>query len=69
MNFEFKEGQKVVKIFYGIAGYRKAYLAKVTSVKNNIVKIDENEGVTYSAITGKELENFFPPMRSEITPL
>jgi hypothetical protein len=69
VNFQFKKGQQVVKMFYGVDGYREATLATVTKVAKGVAFVDEGTGITYDAKTGRELENFFAGMRSEITPL
>lgn len=63
-------GQKAVKIFHGLNGYREAKIVEVTSVDvgGATIYVDEETGITYDA-NGREKENFFPGMHSEITPL
>jgi hypothetical protein len=65
-----KKGDKCAKMFYGIQGYREASIVEVTSIdlKTGTIFVDGETGITYDA-NGKEKENFFPGMRSEITPL
>lgn len=67
--FEFKKGMRVVKVYYGTAGYREAHAGTVTAVSKGVVKVDDEGGITYNSKTGRELENFFPPSYMEITPL
>jgi len=69
MDYEFKKGMKVVKMFYGLEGYREATMGKVTKVSKGVAYFEDDSGVTFDAKTGRELENFFPGMRTEITPL
>jgi len=63
-------GDSAVKMFYGIQGYREATIVEVTTVdiKTGTIYVDGETGITYDA-NGKEKENFFPGMRSEITPV
>lgn len=66
----FRKGMKVRKTFYGIGGYTEVDEDIVESVKNGVVRTVECEnGITFDAVTGKELENFFPGMHKEIVPL
>jgi len=66
----FRKGMKVKKTFFGIGGYKEVDEDVVESVKNGVVRTVECEnGITFDAETGKELENFFPGMHKEIVPL
>ncbi|HXK37371.1 MAG TPA: hypothetical protein VJ553_07365 [Candidatus Paceibacterota bacterium] len=66
----FTKGMKVWKTFYGIGGFTASCEDVVESVKNGVVRTEECEnGITFDAVTGKELENFFPGMHQEIVPL
>lgn len=67
---DWKVGQRAVKIFYGIDGYREATIVEVTGVDvaDATVYVNNETGITYDA-NGHEKENSFPGMRSEITPL
>ena len=61
---------KVRNTFYGIRGYIEVTEDIVESVKNGVVRTRNCEnGITFDAKTGKELENFFPGMHKEIVPL
>lgn len=66
----FRKGMKVQKTFYGIDGYTEVDDDVVESVKNGVVRtVGCENGTTFDAKTGKELENFFPGMHKEIVPL
>lgn len=69
-DYEWKKGMRVVKMFYGIGGYREASEGTITKIdkKTKTIFVDEESGITYG-FDGKEKENFFPGMRKEITPL
>ena len=69
LGVKFAKGMKVVKMFYGLNGYREASLGTITKVSKGVVWVNEEGGITYSADTGKEIENFFPPFHCEITPI
>lgn len=69
----FKKGMKVKKIFKGIGGFREETEAVVGKVSKGVVYLSDGQGgietgVTYN-MRGKEIENFFLPMTSEIIPL
>lgn len=64
----FKKGTNVVKTLYGLGGYMETSKGVVTKVSKGVVYVDDESGITFDAITGRELENFFPPMRQEIRP-
>jgi hypothetical protein len=66
---QWKKGMVVTKIFHGIGGYKEEYEAVVTKVDNKkgIVYVDNETGITFN-FQGKENENFFPGMYSEIKP-
>lgn len=70
LGIKWRKGMPVVKLFYGIGGFREAAHATVTKVepKTGTIFIDEETGITYDS-DGREKENFVPGMRSEITPL
>lgn len=66
----FRKGMRVKKTFFGIGGYREESEDVVTNVRNGVVRTESCEnGITFDAVTGKELENFFPGMHMEIVPL
>lgn len=69
----FTPGQKVLTIFHGLQGHRETAEAVVDSIENGVLYLQgeshREEGITYDPETGHELENFFAPMRSEITEL
>ncbi len=73
---KFVVGQKVMKILHGIDGYTEEEIRTVYEVTDGVVYLHEyeeqlgsrEEGITYDAKTGHELENFFPPMYAEIVP-
>ena len=62
----FRKGQLVIRIFYGIGDYTEADIDKVSKVSKGVVYTEECESITFDSETGKELENFFPPMRQQI---
>lgn len=66
----FRKGMKVWKTFHGVGGYKEEGEDVVESVKDGVVRTRECEnGITFDATTGRELENFFPGMHQEIVPL
>ena len=65
---DWKVGMKVKKTFHGLDGYTEEYEGEITKIENGIIYVDEEWGITFNQ-QGKEIENFFLPMRSEITPL
>ena len=65
---DWKVGMKVKKIFHGINGYTEEDEGIITKIENDVIYFNEEWGITYD-LEGKEIENFFPPMRSEIRPL
>ncbi len=62
-------GMMVRKVFHGIGGYRETSSAVVTRInkKTRTIYVDDETGITYD-LNGREKENFFPPMYSEIIP-
>ncbi len=66
----FRAGMKVQRTFYGLGGYTETDEDVVESVKNGVVRTVEcKNSITFDAVTGKELENFFPGMHQKIVPL
>ncbi len=69
----FKKGMKVIKTLKGIGSYVETEERLIHSVKKGVVYLDSEgyaeTGITYNAKTGKEIENFFPPMTSFIKPI
>lgn len=70
----FKVGMKVKKILHGFGGYIEENERIVAKIENDVVYLDDGSGgyeygVTYDINTGRELENFFLPMYSEIVTL
>lgn len=65
---DWKVGMKVKKTLYGISGYTEETEGVITKIENGIIYVDEEWGITFD-LMGKELENFFLPMRCEIEPL
>jgi hypothetical protein len=66
----FAKGMKVWKTFHGVGGYTEEGEDVVESVKSGVVRTRTCEGgITFDATTGRELENFFPPMYQSIIPL
>jgi hypothetical protein len=65
-----RKGMKATKLLYGLNGYREATLVTITKVdaKTKTIFVDHETGITFDN-DGREKENFFPPMRAEITPL
>lgn len=70
---KWKRGMKVVKTFHGLDGYIETQDGTVGKIdlKKGIVYFDNGQGtetgITYD-LNGREIENFFPPMWSEIKP-
>ena len=66
----FAKGMKVQRTFFGTGGYTEVDEDVVESVKDGVVRTKQCEnGITFDAVTGRELENFFPGMHQEIVPL
>ena len=65
---EWKVSMKVKKTFHGINGYIEENEGTITKIENDIIYVDEGWGITYN-LQGKENENFFSPIRSEIEPM
>jgi hypothetical protein len=65
---KWRVGQKVTKIFHGIEGYKETHEAEITKIADGVIYVDNERGITFNQ-QGKEIENFFFPMRSEIVPL
>ena len=69
LGITWRKGMSVVKIIYGLNGYREAELGVVGRVdpKTKTVYFGEDWGVTYDE-NGQEKENVFPGLNAEITP-
>ena len=73
MGMKWKKGMRVIKIFHGLGDYTETQAGTIGKVdlKKGIVYFANDEeteqGITYD-LNGRERENFFPPMWSEIKP-
>lgn len=70
MKTKFKKGMTVIKIFHGLDGYTERANAIIGKVTKNAIYLNDGEGNLEEGITydhnGREIENFFSPMWSEI---
>ena len=60
-------GMKVVKTLHGLDGYTEKSEGTITKIDAGVIYVDDEWGITYG-MDGRELQNFFPPMYSEIVP-